>query len=72
MTTSLALRVFFQFDSTLLGGSWPAPRETESLPPLLEVPMVERALRTTRDANTTLVRTHKDGIPILQVPFRKA
>jgi len=34
--------------------------------------MVERVLRTTRDANTTLDRTHKGGFPILQVPFRKA
>gem|GEM_PF-3029139 len=34
--------------------------------------MVELALRTTRDANTTLDRTHKDGIPILLVPFRMA
>ena len=34
--------------------------------------MVERVLRTTRDANTILDRTHKDGFPILQVPFRMA
>jgi hypothetical protein len=34
--------------------------------------MVERVLRTTRDANTALDRTHKGGFPILQVPFRMA
>jgi hypothetical protein len=31
--------------------------------------MEERVLRTTLDADTTLDRTHKDGFPILQVPF---
>jgi hypothetical protein len=34
--------------------------------------MEERMLRTTRDANTALHRTHKDGFPILQVPYRMA
>jgi hypothetical protein len=39
---------------------------------LLEVPMEERTLRTTQDANTALDRTHKDGFPIQQVPYRTA
>jgi hypothetical protein len=34
--------------------------------------MVQPVLRTTRDANTNLDRTHEGGFPILQVPFRKA
>jgi len=71
-STSLILRAFFRSDLTLLEGNWLPPQETESRLPWLEASIVERVLRTIRDANTILGRTHKDGFPNQQVPFRMA
>ena len=72
MATSSVLRASYQSGSALHEDKSPLLQETEFRLPWLVASMVERVLRTTRDSNTSLCHNRKNGLPILQVPFRMA